>query len=235
MARRDLLLSIGRFAKQRSPTAGNGTSGGSFTLGEINMALFPIAKIKANSLTGRITTSLLQAAFKAVKRNRGAAGIDKVSIKMFETNLADNLLALERDLKSGSFQPLPSRRKFLDKGGGKFRPLGIPAVRDRVAQEVLRRLLSPLFESEFHENSQGFRPGRSCHSAMERLWHIWRSGHRHVLDADISGFFDNIPHPVVMKGLSQVVADGNILNLVQKFLTAGVLEDGVVQSTTLGT
>src|SRR6266581_3052256 len=141
MARPDLLWSTGRFAKQQSPTAGNGTSGGSFTLGKISMALFPIAQIKAHSLTGRITLTLLLAAFKAVRRNRGAAGIDRVSIKMFEANLLDNLLALGRDLKSGSFQPLPLRRKFLDKGGGKFRPLGIPAVRDRVAQEVLRRLL----------------------------------------------------------------------------------------------
>src|SRR5437016_10570754 len=110
MARRDLLPSTGRFAKQQSPTTPVGTGGGSFTSGEINMALFPIAKIKAHSLTGRITQPLPHAAFKAVKRNRGAAGIDKVSIKMFEANLADNLLALERDLKSGSFQPLPSRR-----------------------------------------------------------------------------------------------------------------------------
>ena len=92
------------------------------------MALFPIAKIKAHSLTGRITQPLLHAAFKAVKRNRGAAGIDKVSLKMFEANLADNLLALEHDLKNGCLQPLPSRRKFLHKGGGKFRPLGIPTV-----------------------------------------------------------------------------------------------------------
>src|SRR6266581_563488 len=141
MARRDLLLSTGRSAKQQPPTPESGTDGDSSTLGEINMALFPIAKPKAHSLTGRITLTLLLAAFKAVKRNRGAAGIDKVSIKMFEANLADNLHALERELKNGSFEPLPLRRKFLDKGGGKFRPLGIPAVRDRIAQEVLRRLL----------------------------------------------------------------------------------------------
>ena len=121
------------------------------------------------------------------------------------------------------------------KGGGKTRPLGIPTVRDRVAQEVLRRLLSPLFEPLFHDHSHGFRPGRSCHSAMERMLEIWRSGYRHVLDADISGFFDNIPHDVVMRGLRNVVADGNILDLVEKFLTAGVMEDGVVQTTTLGT
>ena len=92
------------------------------------MDLFPIAKIKAHSLTGRITLPLLQAAFKAVKRNRGAAGIDKVSITMYEANLAENLNALERDLKNGSFQPFPSRRQFISKGEGKFRPLGIPTV-----------------------------------------------------------------------------------------------------------
>jgi len=154
------------------------------------MALFPIAKIKAHSLTGRITQPLVQAAFKAVKRNRGAAGIDKVSIKMFEANLADNLLALERDLKSGSFQPLPLRRKFLDKGGGKFRPLGIPAVRDRVAQEVLRRLLAPIFEPLFHEASFGFRPGRNCHQALEQAINCHEQGYRVVLDADIVGCLD---------------------------------------------
>jgi group II intron reverse transcriptase/maturase len=108
-------------------------------------------------------------------------------------------------------------------------------VRDRVAQEVLRRLLSPLFEPLFHNDSHGFRPGRSCHTAMERVMEIWRKGHRHVLDADISGFFDNIPHQVIMRGLTNVVADGNILRLVERFLTAGVMEDGVVRSTTLGT
>ena len=92
------------------------------------MALFPIAKPKAHSLTGRITQPLLHAAFRAVKRNRGAAGIDKVSVKMFAANLAENLLALERDLKDGSFIPFPLRRKFILKEPGKFRPLGIPTV-----------------------------------------------------------------------------------------------------------
>ena len=90
------------------------------------MALFPIAKPKAHSLTGRIVQPLLHAAFKAVKRNRGAAGIDKVSIKMFERNLADNLLALERDLKDGSFNPFPLRRKFIAEGAGQVSPAGHP-------------------------------------------------------------------------------------------------------------
>ena len=198
------------------------------------MALFPIAIPKAHSLTGRITLPLLDACFRAVRRNRGAAGIDRVSLKMYEANLADNLSALERALKSGSFEPLPLRRK-LDKGGGKFRPLGIPAVRDRVAQEVLRRLLNPLFEPLFHEASFGFRPGRNCHQALELAMKHHAEGYRVVLDADIVGCFDNLPHALIKEAVAAQVADGNILNLVQKFLRAGVMENGVFTPTTVGT
>ena len=192
-------------------------------------------KIKAHSLTGRITLPAMHEAYRAVKRNRGAAGVDKVSIAMFERDLDQNLLALMQQLKAGTFQPRPLRRVHIDKGGGKTRPLGIPAVRDRVAQEVLRRLLSPLFEKIFHPDSFGFRPGRGCHDAMRRLQELHRLGHTHVLDADIKGFFDNIPHTVIMDGLAAEVADGNILNLVERFLKAGVMEDGVLQPTRLGT
>jgi retron-type reverse transcriptase len=110
---------------------------------------------KVHSLTGRITPESMRDAFNKVKRNRGAAGIDKVSIQMFAANLEQNLDALMRDLKTGVFQPRPLRRVFIDKGNGKLRPLGIPAVRDRVAQEVVRRLLEPLFEPHFHRASFG--------------------------------------------------------------------------------
>jgi len=191
--------------------------------------------IKHHSLTGRINPELMHDAFRAVRRNKGKAGIDRVSIEMFAQHLEQNLTALMRDLKQGTYRPRPVRRVMVSKGGGKFRPLGIPTVRDRVAQEVLRRLLSPLFEPLFHQDSYGFRPGRSCHMALERVREIHRTGCRHVLDADISGFFDEIPHAVIMRGLTNVVADGNILTLVERFLSAGVMEDGVVESTTLGT
>jgi RNA-directed DNA polymerase len=199
------------------------------------MSIEPL-KIKHHSLTGRINLKLMHDAFRSVKRNKGKAGVDKVSIQMFELNLEQNLLALMKDLKTrGSFQPKPARRAYIDKGGGKFRPLGIPSVRDRVAQEVLRRLLNPLFEPLFHDNSHGFRPGRSCHTAMERLMEIAEGGHRHVLDADIKGFFDQIPFHVIMHGLRNVVADGNILDTIERFLKAGVMEDGVIHPTTVGT
>jgi group II intron reverse transcriptase/maturase len=194
-------------------------------------------KIKVHSLTGRITPKLMRQAFRAVKRNRGAAGVDKVSIAMFAANLEENLAALMRDLKTGVFRPLPLRRVYIPKGPGsnKLRPLGIPVVRDRVAQEVVRRLLAPIFEPRFHDASFGFIAGRNCHQAIERVLELHRQGYKVVLDADIAGFFDNIPHRVIMEAVAAEVADGNILDLVEGFLTAGVMEDGVFKPTTIGT
>ena len=196
-----------------------------------------MGKIKVHSLTGRITPKVMLQAFKAVKRNRGAAGVDKLSIGMFADNLEQNLNALMRDLKTGGFQAKPLRRVHIPKGprSKETRPLGIPVVRDRVAQEVLRQLLQPVFEPKFHDASFGFRPGRNCHMAIERALNLNRGGYWYVLDADIKGFFDNIPHHVIMRLVADEVADGNILNLVQRFLAAGVMEDGVYKPTNVGT
>jgi group II intron reverse transcriptase/maturase len=156
---------------------------------------------------------------------------------MFEQNLDANLDRLMRELKDGSLEPLPARRVYIPKDakGTKLRPLGIPAVRDRVAQEVLRRLLSPVFEAKFHDHSYGFREGRSCHDAVQKVLEIGRQGYRYVLDADISGFFDNLSHSAIMRELSNEVADGNILRLVEKFLKAGVMEGGKLRRTRVGT
>ena len=170
-----------------------------------------MAKIKHHSLTGRITLDLMHHAFRNVRKNRGAAGIDKMSIAMFEANLEQNLLALMRDLKTrGAFQALPLRRTYIPKGPGQTRPLGIPAVRDRVAQEVLRHILSPLFERMFHDDSYGFRPGRNCHMAVAKVVELHRLGYTHVLDADIKGFFDNLPHAVIMTALRAEVAPARL-------------------------
>lgn len=196
-----------------------------------------MGKQKVHSLTGRITQPVMLNAFKAIKRNRGAAGVDKVSIQMFEANLQQNLDALMRDLKKGTFQAKPLRRVHIPKGprSKETRPLGIPVVRDRVAQEVLRQLLQPVFEPKFHDDSFGFRPGRNCHMAVERVLERHGEGDRFVLDADIKGFFDNIPHGAIMQLVGEEVADGNILRLIQRFLAAGVMEDGVYKPTNVGT
>ncbi len=193
--------------------------------------------IKAHSLTGRITPKLMTQAFKAVKRNRGAAGVDKVSVGMFGANLEENLDALMRELKSGRFQPKPLRRVHIPKGPRtkKTRPLGIPVVRDRVAQEVLRRLLDPIFEPLFHDASHGFRKGHNCHMAIRQVLGFHEQGYQVVLDADVMGFFDNLPCEVIMRFVRERVADGKILDLVERFLAAGVMEDGVFKPTNVGT
>jgi len=190
---------------------------------------------KAHSLTGRITFELMLQAFKAVKRNRGAAGIDKVSIQMFAANRDQNLHALMRDLKDGSFRPLPLRRHYIPKNATELRPLGIPAVRDRVGQEVIRRLLQPIFEPLFHDASYGFRPGRNCHQAIQAVLKFHADGFQDVVDADIAGFFDNLPFSIIMTAVAEKVADGNILRLIEKFLRSGVMEGGVFKPSTVGT
>jgi RNA-directed DNA polymerase len=192
---------------------------------------------KFHSLTGRIDDRLMMQAFKAVKRNRGAAGIDKVSIKMFEENLEANLAALKRDLKTrGTFVPKPVRRVWIPKDakGKKLRPLGIPATRDRIAQEVVRKLIEPIFEPLFHNCSFGFRPKRSCHNAIERVLSFHREGALITLDADIAAFFDNIPHQLIVDAVAEEIADGNILDLITRFLAAGVMEHGVFKPTSIG-
>lgn len=224
-------------AKKHSPHSLVALLEWSASIREINMKqVFQPLKRKHHSLTGRITPQVALKAFKAVKRNRGAAGIDKVSLQMFEANLDDNLAALIRQLKDGSFRPRPLRRRYIPKGDGKMRPLGIPSVRDRVAQEILRTLLDPIFEPQFHPHSFGFRAGRNCHQALRKAIELHDvQGLRWVLDADIEGFFDNLPHPVIMQAVAAQIADGNILRLIESFLSAGVMESGVFKPTTVGT
>lgn len=192
-------------------------------------------KFKAHSLTGRITLELMLKAFKAVKRNRGSAGIDKVSIQGYERDLDSNLSSLMQELKTGKFEPMPLKRVYIPKGEGKTRPLGIPTIRCRVAQEVIRRLINPTFENVFHENSFGFRQHRNCHQAVERTIDLARQGLRYVVDADIKGFFDNIPHELIMESVAAKISDGNILNLIEKFLKSGIMEENRLLATVRGT
>jgi RNA-directed DNA polymerase len=192
-------------------------------------------KRKVHSLTGRIDPKLMDKAYKAVKRNRGAAGIDKVTIELYSKHVSINLAQLMRLLKSGSYKPKPLKRTYISKGKGKLRPLGIPVVQCRIAQDVLRQLISPIFEKIFHENSYGFRPGRSCHQAVKKVREYIKDGYTYIVDADIKGFFDNIPHKLIMTELSSEIADGNILDLIEKFLKSGVMEEGQLRPTTRGT
>jgi group II intron reverse transcriptase/maturase len=177
----------------------------------------------------------MRRAFQNVKRNRGAAGVDRVSIQMFEANLEQNLLALMADLKRGGYHARPLRRAYIPKSDGKLRPLGIPTVRDRVAQEVIRSLLEPIFEPHFSEFSFGFRPGRNAHQAIVAVNTAHEAGFKWVVDADIQSFFDNIPHDLILNQVAEGVADGNILRLLREFLSAGVMEEFTLRPSVSGT
>ena len=193
-------------------------------------------KFKHHSLTGRIDMARMYQAFNAVKRNRGAAGVDGVSIDMFEANLEQNLHSLMTDLKQrGDYHAMPLKRVYIPKGNGKVRPLGIPTVRDRVAQEVIRSLIEPIFEPTFSDFSFGFRPGRNQHQAIETIAQFRDDGFCFVVDADIAGCFDNIDHELVIDLIAERVADGNILGIVRQFLTADVLDEGNLQPVDSGT
>jgi len=166
----------------------------------------------------------LCAAWAEVARNGGAAGVDHVTVAMFEQRLEANLTALSQQLRDGSYRPKPVRRAYIPKAGGGQRPLGVPTVNDRVAQGALRHVLEPIFERDFSDHSYGFRPGRGCKDALRRVDELLKAGYTHVVDADLKSYFDTIPHAKLLERVREKVADGRVLELVESFLTAGVME-----------
>lgn len=169
---------------------------------------------------------VLRAAFAHVRAKRGAAGVDHVTVTMFEKHLDENLKRLSEALRTGTYRPQQIRRHFIPKpGSGEMRALGIPTVRDRVVQTALRMVLEPIFESGFAPTSHGFRPGRGCKSALRRVDELLKAGYRHVVDVDLRRYFDTIPHGQLMALIGQKVADGRLLTLIESFLVQGVLEE----------
>jgi RNA-directed DNA polymerase len=169
----------------------------------------------------------LSAAWAKVRANAGAAGIDAQSVQMFERQADWHLGQLHKQLQQGTYQPLPVQRVWIDKPGSTDkRPLGIPAVRDRVVQTALRMVLEPIWENRFAEQSYGFRPGRGCKDALRRVDELLKAGYTFVVDADLKGYFDSIPHEQLLAELRQQVADGRVLNLIEAYLNAKVM-DGI--------
>jgi RNA-directed DNA polymerase len=168
----------------------------------------------------------LQCAFEKVRSNGGSAGVDEQSLAQFTRQAQRELGLLQEQLRSGTYRPQPARRVWIPKpGSAEKRPLGIPAVRDRVVQGTLRHVLEPIFETEFAEQSYGFRPGRGAKDALRRVDALLKAGRVHVVDADLKSYFDTIPHDRLMALLRRRVADGRVLALVESFLGAGVMEE----------
>jgi RNA-directed DNA polymerase len=191
---------------------------------------------KAHSLIGRVYDPRnLRRAWERVKENRGAGGVDGMTIARFESDRERYLDVLHRQLKEGRYRPRPVKRVEIDKPGtDKKRPLGIPTVMDRVCQQALVQVLQPIFEPTFREESFGYRPGRSAHMAMRRIWRqlgqaAW------IVDADLADFFGTLSHELLIDRVADRVADGKVLSLIRSMLTAGALRDGVYESAVAGT
>lgn len=179
---------------------------------------------------------VLMEAWRRVRSNRGAAGVDEESLSAIEARGVEEFLReLHDELRTGKYRPRPVRRRYIPKRDGGQRPLGIPAVRDRVVQAAAKLVLEPIFEADFEESSYGFRPRRSATRAKEAIRITGGRGHYWVVDADIRSFFDAVDRGVLMERLRKRISDRRVLRLLRRWLEAGVMEEGMVRKTTTGT
>jgi len=176
----------------------------------------------------------MQRAWKRVKANKGAPGIDGQSTGDFPEFARKNWDAIRESLLAGTYQPLPVRRVEVPKPTGGTRPLGIPTVVDRLIQQAIAQVLGPIFDPGFSEFSYGFRPGRSAHDAVRKVRGYIQEGYCTAVDLDLSKFFDTVNHDVLMHRVARKVRDKRVLRLIGKYLRAGVMVNGCVQKTTTG-
>ncbi|MEK6570226.1 MAG: reverse transcriptase domain-containing protein, partial [Bacteroidota bacterium] len=182
-----------------------------------------------------LTVDALKSAFSIVKRNHGSGGVDQISIKQYERHLDRNLLELLRRIKNRAYEPLPVRRVHIPKPNGKTRPLGIPAVRDRVVQQAVLSVVQPHLEPLFSAKSYGFRPGKSARQAIVQIQEYLNQGYTHIVDADIRDFFGTLNQQLLMANIRDAIPDRGVTYLIWQFLRAGVMEEGKLRTATAGT
>jgi RNA-directed DNA polymerase len=182
-----------------------------------------------------IRPTTLDVAWRKVARNKGAAGVDDQSIERFAAQAERYLRELHDSLKDGSYRPSPVKRVEIPKGDGRTRPLGIPTVKDRIVQTALKMAIEPIFEVQFRPGSYGFRPGRRCKDALREVDRLLKEGYAHVVDADLKGYFDSIPHDKLMAGVAGSISDGRVLALIDGFLRQDIMTDMARWQPTTGT
>ena len=176
----------------------------------------------------------LNEAIKRVKANKGASGIDKMSVDMLEPYFNEHRKEIIESIMNKAYRPKPVRRVYIPKSNGKLRPLGIPTVVDRVIQQAIAQRLIPIYENIFSDFSYGFRPSRDCHTAMNKVLEYLNQGFEWVIDLDIEKYFDTVNHDKLISILREQVNDSHTVHLIRKFLQAGVMDNGLVSSTTIG-
>lgn len=193
---------------------------------------------KVHSLIDKVYQKTnLEMAWKAVRENKGSGGIDKVTISKYEADAEAELQRLHEELKQDRYRPMPVKRTYIPKRGkpNEKRPLGIPAIRDRVCQQALKNRLEPIFEPLFSESSFGYRPGVSAHDAMRKIYRELMAGYEWIVDADLRDFFGTVQHEPLIDMIAEQVSDGRILKLVRQMLEAGYMESGKRYETPSGT
>lgn len=181
-----------------------------------------------------ITDENLWKAYQKVKGNKGAPGVDGITIDQLKSHMEKYFISLKQKLKDGSYQPQPVKRVAIPKSDGSKRYLGIPCVLDRVVQQAILQIIEPIIDPFFSENSFGFRKGRNAHQAIKLAEHYYQEGYRVVVDCDLKSYFDTIHHQRVRAYLEEFISDKVVLKLIWKFLRSGILDKDIYIETTEG-